>query len=101
MNEHKHREPTGNTRTRHALELPARLCDTGDAELRRALYVDCETTGLSFERDQLIEVAMLPFTYAIDDGRIAEVLHHEAQRYLQDPGRPHRCGHHRPDRTDR
>ena len=87
MNEH--REPTASTRTRtlHALELPARICDPGAAPLRRALYVDCETTGLSFERDQVIEVAMLPFTYTAD-GRIAEVLHHEAQVYLQDPGRP-------------
>ena len=86
MNEHS--EPTVSTRTLRALELPARLCDTGDAALRRALYVDCETTGLSVERDQAIEVAMLPFTYAVADGRIAEVLHHEAQVYLQDPGRP-------------
>ena len=81
------RKPTASTRTLRALELPARLCDTGDAALRRALYVDCETTGLSFERDQAIELAMLPFTYTAD-GRIAEVLHHEAQCYLQDPGRP-------------
>ena len=82
----QHCEPT--TRTLHALELPARLADTGDAPLRRGLYVDCETTGLSVERDQAIELAMLPFTYTVDDGRIAEVLHHEAQVYLQDPGRP-------------
>ena len=86
---HHHCEPSGNnTRTLYALDLPARLCDTGSAELRRGLYVDCETTGFSFDRDQVIEVAMLPFTYAVDDGRIAEVLHHEAQVYLQDPGRP-------------
>ena len=84
----QHCEPTLNTRTLHALQLPARLCDAGDAELRRGLYVDCETTGLSFERDRAIEVAMLPFTYAVAGGRIAEVLHHEAQCYLQDPGRP-------------
>ena len=76
------------TRTLRRIELPARLCDTGDAALRRALYVDCETTGLSVEHDKVIEVALLPFTYAPDDGRIAEVLHHEAQVYLQDPGRP-------------
>ena len=88
MNNH-HCEPSGNnTRTLYALDLPARLCDTGSAELRRGLYVDCETTGLSVERDQIIEVAMLPFSYVVDDGRIAEVLHHEAQVYLQDPGRP-------------
>ena len=42
MNEH--REPTGSTRTLHAIELPARLCDTGDTQLRQALYVDCDTT---------------------------------------------------------
>ena len=75
-------------RTLHALELPARLTDTGDASLRRALYVDFETTGLSFEHDQAIELALLPFTYAVADGRIAEVLHHEAQVHLHDPGRP-------------
>ena len=85
---HEDAEPTPRTRTLHALELPARLTDTGDAALRRALYVDCETTGLSVEHDQAIELAMLPFTYAIEDGRIAEVLHHEAQVHLHDPGRP-------------
>ena len=63
------------------------FCDMGRRALR-ALYVDCEPTGLSVERDQAIEVAMLPFTYTLDDGRIAEVLHHETQVYIQDPGRP-------------
>ena len=82
-----HGTPSPDTRTLHALELPARLCDTGDARLRRGLYVDCETTGFSFEHDQAIELALLPFTYAVDDGRIAEVLHDEAQVHLQDPGR--------------
>ena len=85
---HEHAEPAPPTRTLHALELPARLSDTGDATVRRALYVDCETTGLSFEHDQAIELALLPFTYALDDGRIGEVLHHEAQVHLHDPGRP-------------
>ena len=76
------------TRTLCRLELPAHLCDTGDAALRRALYVDCETTGLSVEHDQAVELAMLPFTYSVADGRIAEALHHEAQVHLHDPGRP-------------
>ena len=84
----KHCESTANARTLHAIELPSQRCDTSGGELRRGLFVDCETTGLSFERDQVIEIAMLPFTYALDDGRIAEVLHHEAQVYLQDPGHP-------------
>ena len=67
MNEH--RKPTTDTRTLHRLDLPAHLCDTGDAALRRALYVERETTGLSVEHDQAIELAMLPFTYAVGDGR--------------------------------
>ena len=82
-----HATPGAKTRTLHALELPTRLCDTGDAPVRRGLYVDCETTGLDVEHDQAIELAMLPFTYTAD-GRIGEVLHHEAQVHLHDPGHP-------------
>ena len=77
----------GETRTLHPLALPARLSDPGDAELRRGLYVDCETTGFSPEHDAVIELAMLPFMYTLD-GRIVEVLHHEAQVHRNDPGRP-------------
>ena len=46
-------EPSAHTRTLRQLELPARLCDTGASALRRALYVDCETTGLSVEHDEV------------------------------------------------
>ena len=77
-----------NTRTLRKLELPRRLCERPSAELRRALYVDCETTGFSVERDEIIEIAMLPFTYAVDDGRIVEVLHDQALVSRNDPGRP-------------
>ena len=77
-----------NPRTEYPLKLPVRLADTGDAALRRGLFVACETTGLSFERDKAIEIALLPFTDAPADGRIAEVLHHEAQVHLHDPGHP-------------
>ena len=74
-------------RTLHALALPARLSDPGDAELRRGLYVDCETTGFSPEHDAVIELAMLAITYALD-GHVVEVLHDEAQAHRNDPGRP-------------
>ena len=96
-----HRQPTADTRTLHRLDLPAHLCDTGGAALRRALYVDCETTGLNVEHDQAIELALLPFTYAVGDGRIAEVLHHEAPGPPPRPRPPARPVHHRPDRSDR
>ena len=74
-------------RTLHALELPARLSDPGGEEVLRGLYVDCETTGFSPEHDEIIELAMLPFTYGLD-GRVVEVLHDEAQAHRNDPGRP-------------
>ena len=75
------------TRTLHRLVLPDRLCDPGNAELRRAVFVDVETTGLACEQDEVIELAALPFTYTLD-GRVVEVLHDEAQVHRQDPGRP-------------
>ena len=77
----------GETRTLHPLALPARLSDPGAAELRRGLYVACETTGFSPEHDAVIELALLPFTYTLA-GTVVEVLHDEAQAHRNDPGRP-------------
>ena len=77
----------GETRTLHPLSLPARVSDAGGAELRRGLYVDCETTGFSPGHDAVIELAMLPFTYTLE-GRVVEVLQGEAQVHRNDPGRP-------------
>ena len=68
------------TRTLHPLALPERLFDPGTAELRRGVFLDCETTGLSHEQDQIIELALLPFNYTLD-GRIAEVLSGEARSW--------------------
>ena len=77
----------GETRTLHPLVLPSRVPDPGDAELRRGLYVDCETTGFSPALDAVIELAMLPFTYTLG-GSVVEVLPDEAQVHRNDPGRP-------------
>ena len=82
-----HASDTGETRTLHPLALPARLSDPGAGELRRGLYVDCETTGFSPEHDAVIELALLPFTYTLA-GTVVEVLHDEAQAHRNDPGRP-------------
>ncbi len=41
--------------------VPAR-----QGETRRALFVDSETTGLDLERDQVIELALVPFDYERD-----------------------------------
>ena len=79
-------DPT-QVRTLHRLVLPARCRDPGDAPVRRGLYVDIETTGMDWAHDDIVELALLPFTYT-DDGRVASVLHGEAQCHLSAPSRP-------------
>ena len=44
--------------------------------------------GRAHLRDDNEQNHRAAYTYAVDDGRIAEVCHDEAQCYLQDPGRP-------------
>ena len=74
------RDPT-DTRTLCRLALPARLHDPGPgAALALGLVVDCETTGADAARDAVAEAALLPFTFT-PEGRVAEVLHGEAQAH--------------------
>lgn len=54
-------------------------------ETRRALFIDVETTGLDPSIDELIELAMVSFTYA-PDGRIYEIG--EPLRQLRQPSNP-------------
>lgn len=55
------------------LALPRRLNDPRGGAIKRALVLDVETTGLSHETDEVIQLAMLPFTYEVDTGRILEI----------------------------
>lgn len=55
------------------------------SETRVGLFVDVETTGLDPSRDEVIELAMVPFTYSLD-GRIFEIR--EAFEKLRQPKEP-------------
>ena len=61
------------------------LPQTG-AAIRRALFVDVETTGLDPSADAIIQFAAVPFSYCPHDGRIFAVG--ECLTCLEDPGRP-------------
>jgi DNA polymerase-3 subunit epsilon len=52
---------------------------------RLGLFVDVETTGLDWRRDEIIELAMIPFRYGLD-GRIYEIG--EAFQGLRQPAQP-------------
>jgi DNA polymerase III subunit epsilon len=78
-------EATGNFRVLRKVS-PRRFINTPDgAATKRALFVDVETTGLTPERDEIIELAMVPFTYGMD-GMIFEV--EEPFQGFQDPSQP-------------
>lgn len=78
-------EETGGFRVLRKV-VPRRVFNVPDGTLvKRALFVDVETTGLSPEKDEIIELAMVPFTYGID-GRIFEV--EEPFQGFQEPSLP-------------
>ena len=75
-------EASGDYRVlRKLASRPARTAATGP--IRTGLFVDVETTGLDPARDEIIELAMTPFTYDLD-GDVLEVG--EAFDELRQPG---------------
>lgn len=54
-------------------------------QIRQGLFVDTETTGLDAASDEIIELAMVPFTYGVD-GEIYAVG--EAFQQLRQPAKP-------------
>lgn len=75
--------------------LLRRVPDVGDWKLapasnnlRRAVFVDTETTGLDADEDEVIELAMLPFDYDRDSGAIVAVHVDAALAALRQPSKP-------------
>ena len=55
------------------------------AAIRRGVFVDTETTGLDPRTDEILELAMLSFDYAVDGSYVSPVASFDR---LRDPGRP-------------
>ncbi len=81
----KKMEASGNYKVLRKL-LPRKVINTPDGTpTRNGLFVDVETTGLDYQKDEIIELAMVPFTYSVD-GRIFEVG--ETFNALREPSIP-------------
>jgi DNA polymerase-3 subunit epsilon len=54
--------------------------------LRQGLFVDVETTGLDTERDEIVELGLVPFTF--DVGRDVIVAAGEPRTFFEQPAKP-------------
>jgi DNA polymerase-3 subunit epsilon len=70
------------------LSLPNTLNDPQSGPIKRALVLDVEATGLSTEDDDVTQLAMLPFEYEVQSGRIITVHNEEAFEGLREPSVP-------------
>src|SRR5262245_22758659 len=61
---------------------------TSAGDKRRAVLVDTETTGLDQDKDEVIELALLPFEYDFESGRIVSVDEVEALSAFREPSFP-------------
>jgi DNA polymerase-3 subunit epsilon len=78
-------EASGAYRVLRKLQPRPRLDPPADVQLRTGLFVDVETTGLDPSRCEIIELAMVRFTYGLD-GQIYAVG--EAFGKLREPSQP-------------
>ena len=75
-------EATGRYRVLRRLEPRRFIEHPNGSETRLGLFLDVETTGLDPINDEVIELAMVPFTYGVD-GRVFEVR--EAFQKMRQP----------------
>jgi DNA polymerase-3 subunit epsilon len=78
-------EASGFYRVLRKLQPRARISEADGAPARTGLFVDVETTGLDPARCEIIELAMVPFTYGLD-GQVFEIG--EPFHRLREPSQP-------------
>ena len=74
---------SGRYRVQRRLEPRRNFSDPAGSATRTALFVDVETTGLALYKDEIIELAMVPFTCGAD-GRIFEIYFDRAPQNAGD-----------------
>jgi DNA polymerase III subunit epsilon len=79
---------SGQWRLLRRLQIPERFNDPTGAQIKSAVVVDVETTGLSTENDDVIQLAILPFDYEPESGRILTVHKNAAFSGLREPSVP-------------
>ena len=65
--------PVRDWRLLRRLKIPDRFNNVRGQTVKRGLVLDVEATGLSLEKDDIIQLALLPFDYDPLDGRITDV----------------------------
>jgi DNA polymerase-3 subunit epsilon len=78
-------EATGTYRVLRKLASRLATEPPAGVKARQGLFVDTETTGLDPARDEIIELAMVPFTYGLD-GQVYSVG--EPFQRLREPSKP-------------
>lgn len=81
----KELEASGQYRVLRRLQSRTVIEQPDGSEMRMGLFLDVETTGLDPTNDEIIELAMVPFTYGLD-GRIFQI--HEAFQRFRQPSLP-------------
>lgn len=80
-----HLQNSGDYRVQRRLRPRSNMPVPRDIELKSALFLDVETTGLDHGNNEIIELAMVPFRYG-QDGNIYEIG--EPLQRFQQPARP-------------
>jgi DNA polymerase-3 subunit epsilon len=78
-------EASGEYRVLRRLRLRSMGRPSGDVAIKRGVFVDTETTGLDPDTDEIVELAMLSFDYAVDGTYVSPAASFDR---LRDPGRP-------------
>ena len=80
--------PSDQWRLLRRLQIPERFNNSRGGPVKRGLVLDVEATGLSTENDDVIQLAMLPFDYEVETGRITDVHKDLCFEALREPAVP-------------